>query len=135
MKRQLKTIKWNGDNLKEVVDFTGKNPEFEKWFKSWDDYENYVHSHGNIFKIFYRDGSHYEVPAGASIIKWIDGTNVPTEGRFVDKRTDLLSMLLEAIDYSFLKTDMTYDKSLTYPVIDKVNYIKKVLGKEDKLWD
>ena len=37
-------------------------------------------------------------------------------------------MLIESIDYSFLKTDGTYDRSLTYPVIDKVNYIKKKLN-------
>ena len=37
----------------------------------------------------------------------------------------LLGMLLEAIDYSFLQTDGSYDKTLTYPVIDKVQYIKE----------
>ena len=40
---------------------------------------------------------------------------------------DILNMLLEAIDYSFLRTDGTYNKELTYPVIDKVRFIKKVL--------
>ena len=40
----------------------------------------------------------------------------------------LLSLLLEAIDYSFMKPDKTYDATLTYPVIDKVNYIKKQLN-------
>ncbi len=39
----------------------------------------------------------------------------------------LLADLLDAIDYSFLRTDGTYDKSLTYPVIDEVNYIKKLI--------
>ena len=37
----------------------------------------------------------------------------------------LLRMLLEAIDYSFLQTDGSYDKTLTYPVIDKIQYIKE----------
>ena len=37
----------------------------------------------------------------------------------------LLNMLLEAIDYSFLQTDGSYDKILTYPVIDKIQYIKE----------
>ena len=37
----------------------------------------------------------------------------------------LLKMLLEAIDYSFLQTDGSYDKTLTYPVIDKIQYIKE----------
>lgn len=38
-----------------------------------------------------------------------------------------LGMLLEAIDYSFLQIDGSYDKTLTYPVIDKVQYIKEQL--------
>ena len=40
---------------------------------------------------------------------------------------ELLKMLLEAIDYSFVQTDGTYDLTLTYPVIDKVKYIKQKL--------
>lgn len=39
-----------------------------------------------------------------------------------------LKDLLDAIDYSFLKIDGTYDRELTYPVIDKVNFIKKLLS-------
>ena len=44
-----------------------------------------------------------------------------------DIKGKLLDLLLDAIDYSFLQTDGTYDKSLTYPVIDQVNYIKKLI--------
>ena len=40
---------------------------------------------------------------------------------------ELLKMLLEAIDYSFAQIDGTYDLTLTYPVIDKVKYIKQKL--------
>lgn len=48
------------------------------------------------------------------------------------KHTDreLLEMLVEAIDYSFLKTNGEYDKALTYPVIDKVRYIKNQIEAE-----
>ena len=49
-----------------------------------------------------------------------------TKKDFSDR--DMLNLLLEAIDYSFLRTDGTYDKVLTYPVIDKVRFIKKVLN-------
>ena len=49
---RLKMIQWTGENLKEVIDFTGKYPRFDEWFKSWEEYENYVHSHSNIFKLF-----------------------------------------------------------------------------------
>ena len=41
----------------------------------------------------------------------------------------LLTMLLDTIDYVFLQTDGTYKKSLSYPVIDKVKYIKSRLVK------
>lgn len=41
---------------------------------------------------------------------------------------ELLNMLLEAIDYSFWnQIEGKYEVELTYPVIDKVNYIKRVL--------
>lgn len=41
---------------------------------------------------------------------------------------EMLIYLIQAIDYSFLKTDGSYDKALTYPVIDKVNWIKRSLA-------
>ena len=78
-------IQWTGNNLKEVIDFTGKSPKFEEWFKSWDEYEDYVHSHGNILKLFCEDGSHYEVPVGAWIVKTPDGYNVASQSKFVQK--------------------------------------------------
>lgn len=49
-----------------------------------------------------------------------------TKKDFSDR--DMLNLLLEAIDYSFLRTDGTYNKELAYPVIDKVRFIKKVLN-------
>lgn len=78
-------IQWTGNNLKEVIDFTGKSPKFDEWFKSWEDFENYVHSHGDILKLFCEDGSHYEVPLGAWIVKTPDGFNIPSHFRFVQK--------------------------------------------------
>lgn len=41
-----------------------------------------------------------------------------------------LEILIEAIDYSFLNTQGKYDKELTYPVIDKVKFIKKSMQEE-----
>lgn len=84
-----KWIQWTGKNLKEVIDFTGKSVRFNEWFKSWDEYETYVHSHGDIFKLFCIDGSHYEVPVGAWIIKTPDGYNVPSRFKFIQKSTEL----------------------------------------------
>ncbi len=65
-------IQWTGNNLKDLIEFTGKSPRFNKWFKSWDDYEDYVRQHGNIFKMFNDDGSHLEVPVCAWIVKTPD---------------------------------------------------------------
>lgn len=76
-------IQWTGHNLKEVIDFTGKSPKFGEWFKSWDELESYVHSHGNILKLFSDDGSHFEVPVGAWIVKTPDGYNVPSVARYI----------------------------------------------------
>lgn len=46
---------------------------------------------------------------------------------------ELLIMLIEAIDYSFWNpTDRKYNMELTWPVIDKVNYIKRVLQENNK---
>lgn len=75
--KELKKIQWTGDNLKEAIEFTGRSPKFDEWFKTWEEYEEYVRSHGNIFKIFFEDGSHYEVPVGSWIIKTPDGMNIP----------------------------------------------------------
>lgn len=78
-------LQWTGKNLKEVIDFTGKSPRFDEWFKSWEEFENYVHSHDDILKLFCEDGCHYEVPVGAWIVKTPDGYNIPSRFRFVQK--------------------------------------------------
>lgn len=77
--KKYEMIQWTGDNLNEVIKFTGKSPMFEKWFKSWEEYEEYVHSHGNIFKLFNDDGSHYEAPVSAWIVKTPDGNKIFSE--------------------------------------------------------
>ena len=81
-------IQWKGDNLKEVVGFTGKDKNFEKWFKSFEEYEKYVQEHDGIFKLFNADGSHYEVPVGAWIVKTPDGYNVASKAIFRQKSAD-----------------------------------------------
>ena len=85
---QVQVIQWTGHNLKEVIDFTGKSPRFGEWFKSWDEFESYVHSHGNILKLFSEDGSHFDVAVGAWIVKTPDGYNVPSVARFIHARQE-----------------------------------------------
>ena len=66
-------IQWDGTNLGLVLMFTGKCKEFDKWFKSFEEYEQYVRSHDNVFKLFTDDGSYYYVPVGGWLTKAPDG--------------------------------------------------------------
>lgn len=45
-------IQWTGNNLKEVLEFTGKNEKFDEWFSSFEQYEEFVKEDDNIFKLF-----------------------------------------------------------------------------------
>lgn len=93
-------IQWTGDNLKELVHFTGKSPKFEEWFKSWEDFENYVHTHNNIFKIFNEDGSHIEIPVGAWIVKTPDGYNIASRYVFKQKPFDYENTNIQQKDFA-----------------------------------
>jgi len=65
-------IKWTGDNLKAVINFTGLYKKgFDEWFNSsWEEYEKYVHEHDNIIKLFNPDGTlGMIVPVGTTLIK------------------------------------------------------------------
>lgn len=114
-------IQWKGNNLKEVIDFTGIYKDgFEKWFhNSWEEYEKYVHEHNNIFKIFNKDGSHIEVPVGAWIVKTPDGYN--TASRYVFRQKSewseedekkINNILNVLIDYKELESEYYWLKSL-----------------------
>jgi len=50
-----KQIQWTGDNLREVIEFTGLHPKFNDWFNSWEEYEEYVRTHDSIFKLYRSD--------------------------------------------------------------------------------
>jgi hypothetical protein len=78
-------IQWKGDNLKEIIDFTGRDKDFDKWFKSFEEYEKYVHDHNGIFKLFNTDGTHYEIPVGSWIVKTPDGCNVASKAKYKQK--------------------------------------------------
>ena len=76
------SIVWNGNNLKEVIDFTGRYYKFDQWFKSWEEYENYVHSHDDIFKLFVNNYDYYEIYVGCELHKDLHGEVRPiTEGK------------------------------------------------------
>lgn len=111
-------IQWTGDNLKEVIDFTGKSPRFGEWFKPWEEYENYVHPHNNILKLFCEDGSHYEVPIGAWIVKTPDGYNVPSVARFIHAKPQQPEVDLKKEYERFVASDPVYSR-LTNGIVGK----------------
>ena len=95
--KPVEMIQWTGENLIDVINFTGKSPNFDKWFNSFDEYENYVHNHNNIFKLFNDDGSHYEVPVGAWIVRTPDGYNVASQFRFQQKPVEWSEEQIKAL--------------------------------------
>lgn len=112
-------IQWKGDNLREIIDFTGCSPRFGEWFKTWEEYEKYVHSHNNIFKIFNEDGSHMEIPVGSWIIKAPDGYNTASRFGFVPKPAEWSEE-----DKNMLQSILDEYKSMP---IEKRNWLKSFI--------
>lgn len=73
---EVSCIQWKGDNLKEVLEFTGKHPNFHKWFDSFEEYKDHVEADNNIFKIFTLEGV-MEASVGDYIIRGVNGEHYP----------------------------------------------------------
>ena len=80
----INAIQYTGNNLKEIIDFTGKYEKFDDWFASWEDYVSYVKSHNNIFKIFTLEGTMESSP-GDWIIQGVNGENYPCKPDIFEK--------------------------------------------------
>lgn len=63
IKKPVKAIRWTGDNLADVIAFTGLHESAKKW--TWDEYAEVVKKEG--FKIFSPNGSEV-VPVGFYVI-------------------------------------------------------------------
>lgn len=51
----VEAIQWTGDNLKEIINFTGLHPSSEQWVsQGWEHYEEVVKVNG--LKIFTAEG-------------------------------------------------------------------------------
>ena len=111
-------IQWKGDNLKEVIGFTGKDKNFEKWFKSFEEYEKYVHEHNDIFKLFNENGNHYEIPVGAWIVKTPDGYNIASNAILKQKSADKIEPTFNDGDWVVNK----FSDSQHIDSLDKKNY-------------
>lgn len=72
----IEAIQYTGDNLKEVISFTGKHPKFDKWFKSFEEYELFVKNDRSVFKIFTLEGT-MEASVGDYIIRGVKGEFYP----------------------------------------------------------
>ena len=68
----IEAIQWNGNNLKEIIDFTGFHPSAEKW--DWERYERVVQAQG--LKIFTLEGN-MMADIGDWIIKGVRGEFYP----------------------------------------------------------
>ncbi|MBF4307411.1 hypothetical protein, partial [Vibrio anguillarum] len=76
-----KVIQWTGDNLKEVLEFTGKSEHFDEWFSSFEEYESFVKEHGYTFKLF-GDRSTQVAHVGDYITKSFDRKRVWSQDEF-----------------------------------------------------
>jgi len=130
-----KMIQWTGNNLKEVIDFTGKSPRFDEWFKSWEEYENYVHSHNDILKLFCEDGSHYEVPVGSCIVKTPDGFNIPSHSKFVQKPTEKISVSEELYEHIRNACACIEDAMSSDTLCDMTDYLEMANSSAQKAFD
>ena len=119
-------VQWKGDNLKEVIGFVGKDKNFEKWFKSFEEYERYVHEHNDIFKLFNENGSHYEIPVGAWIVKTPDGYNIASNAVLKQKSADKIEPRFKVGDW------VVFSKSKNVYKVEKIeNYeytLRHILG-------
>jgi len=68
----VEAVEWTGDNLEEVIGFTGRHPSANDW--TWEKYESVVRVHG--LKIFTLEGSHMAT-IGDYIIRGVKGEFYP----------------------------------------------------------
>ncbi|MFN7882121.1 MAG: hypothetical protein ACK5PF_03780 [bacterium] len=61
-------IQWTGENLAEVLTFTGKHPKWDEWFSSFEHYEAHVRNDRQVFKIKTLEGT-MEASPGDWIIR------------------------------------------------------------------
>lgn len=72
----IEAVRYTGDNLAEVLAFTGKHPLFDEWFSSFDEYAAHVASDRQVFKILTLEGT-MEASPGDWIIKGVKGEFYP----------------------------------------------------------
>ena len=79
----IDAIQWTGENLAEVLEFTGKHDKFNEWFENFQEYKNHVENDGRIFKIFTLEGTMLASPDDW-IIKGVKGEHYPCKPDIFD---------------------------------------------------
>ena len=80
----IEAVQYNGDNLQEVLDFTGKHPKWHEWFGTFEIYQTYVNSDNKIFKILTLEGA-MEASPGDWIIRGVQGEHYPCKPDIFEK--------------------------------------------------
>lgn len=85
----IEAVQWTGQNLGELLAFTGKHPEWNEWFENFKAYEAYVKANGSVFKIVTLEGTMDATP-GDWIIKGV-------KGEFYPCKPDIFAATYEAV--------------------------------------
>jgi len=76
----IEAIQWEGDNLRQIIDFTGLHQSANKW--TWQEYEQVVKRDG--LKIFTLEGK-MNADIGDFIIKGVNGEFYPCKPDIFEK--------------------------------------------------
>lgn len=79
----IDAIQWDGANLREVIEFTGKHPRWHEWFNSFEEYEAFVARDGGVFKVFTLEGVMH-ASIGDWIIRGVQGEHYPCKPDIFD---------------------------------------------------
>lgn len=82
----IEAIRWNGDNLREIIAFTGLHPSANRW--TWEEYEEVVANEG--LKIFTLEGP-IMASVGDMIIRGV-------QGEFYPCKPDIFDQTYESVD-------------------------------------
>ena len=80
----IEAVQWTGQNLHEVLAFTGKRPKWNEWFEDWKAYESFVKKNGDIFKIKTLEGT-MDASPGDWIIRGVNGEHYPCKPDIFEK--------------------------------------------------
>ena len=92
----VQAIQWTGDNLAEVLEFTGKHPKWDSWFTSFAEYERWVKKDRNVFKIKTLEGTH-EAKPGDWIMRGVNGEHYPCAKDIFEKTYRVVDQVKEDI--------------------------------------